>query len=135
MCLVMHVHVCRCFLVATSEPIIKLYLCTFHYFYRLCSALYKFLEVNFKDVPDIPVPLLKAISNCFQSRKEVCRLCFYEERVLSGRVHSSNICSNGGHPWNKPILVIPGGSMCLLALVCCIRASWIVLSLLYISGP
>ncbi len=88
------------------------------YFYRLCPALFKFLEVNFKNVPDIPVSLLKAISNCFQSRKEVCRLCFYEERVLSGRVHSANTCSNGGHPWNKPILVIPGGSVCFSMASC-----------------
>ena len=74
-------------------------------------TVYKFLEVNFKSVVDIPVPLLKAISSCFKSKKEVCRLCFYEERVLSELVQATNTCSNGGHPWNKPLLVIKGWCM------------------------
>ena len=72
----------------------------------------KFSEVNFKQISDIPLTLLREIATCFNGKKEICRLCFYEERVMSVLVQATNKCDNGEHQWNKPLLVIPG--LCLV---------------------
>jgi len=83
--------------------------------YVFLVVVYKLGEVNFKTVAEIPAELLQGISACFSSKKEVCRICFYEERLLSDIVQATNTCNNGNHQWNKPLFIIKGnGSTCMI---------------------
>lgn len=73
----------------------------------LCIVDFKFSEVNFKDIDDVPTSLLKSVALCFREKKMVCRWCFFGERDLSEE-DSGQLCSTGEHKWLKPIVVIPG---------------------------
>ena len=73
--------------------------------------VFKFSEINFKNLLDIPASLLKSIALCFKEKVVVCRKCFYGERTLSKqkeRQSGKKLCSTGEHKWDKPIIVIPG---------------------------
>ena len=70
-------------------------------------AVFKFSEVNFKDMDDIPVTLIKSVALSFREKKLVCRMCFFGDRDLSEK-DFGEICNAGEHEWLKPIVVIPG---------------------------
>ena len=71
--------------------------------------MFKFSEVDFKSLRDIPAALLRAVVLCFREKVVVCRKCFYGERHLSKKQERGvELCSTGEHEWTKPVVVIPG---------------------------
>jgi len=63
--------------------------------------------VDFKDINDIPISLIKGVAMCLREKKCVCRMCFFGERSLSEEDVGA-VCSASEHKWLKPIAVIPG---------------------------
>ncbi len=70
-------------------------------------AVFKFSDVNFKDIDDVPITLIKSVALNFRRKKFVCRVCFFGERDLCEK-DDGEMCSSGEHKWIKPVVVIPG---------------------------
>ena len=77
---------------------------------------FKFSEVEFSSIEDIPLSLLKSISKCLKHKQEVCRKCYYGDRKLSSKQSKAGskvqVCSISKHRWKNPVFVIPGCPLC-----------------------
>ena len=80
--------------------------------YSVFSSVLKFGLVNFRAFSEVPLPLVMTIAASYESRREVCRKCFFGERSLCGE--ESGVCEECGQPWENPVTVIPG----LTSVVC-----------------
>ena len=71
-------------------------------------TVFRFSEVNFRDINDIPISLIKGVALCLREKKCVCRMCFFGERSLSEEDVGAMCNGDDQHKWFKPIAVIPG---------------------------
>lgn len=81
------------------------------YSVQTCDSLlpfpvFKYSLINFHSFAEIPLRLVAAIAMAFQERRKVCRKCFYGDRNLSS--NEGDMCGEGQHQWDNPIVVIPG---------------------------